>query len=238
MARNTGTFNFASNFEVLSKAPLDAREVVNVKNDLIDPTTWLDQNNDIWLYSGITVSVAGDSVDNNGLYFLINSDAYTDIDNWVKLNQSNTIDSSGTISSTWQLNNGDNGVVLKDVSGNLEIFTFDEGMHANIVAGGVKASSLKIDELNGMLYALDGSVYASDGSFPLKAYKAQLVGNSSTSSFVIDHSLNTLSQSITIFDNFNDIVYPELNRGLNSDTVSFSYPPVGGENYSIIILGF
>ncbi|NJO89528.1 MAG: hypothetical protein HC831_11705 [Chloroflexia bacterium] len=81
MARSTGTFNFAANFEVLSKAPLDARMVVNNYTDLILPNTWQDGNNNIWLFDGAIVSVANDP--SGGIYYLADADNYDDYASWI-----------------------------------------------------------------------------------------------------------------------------------------------------------
>lgn len=241
MARNKGTFNFSSNFEVLTKAPLDARLVVDTKANLITPSIWEDIDSNVWLYKGITVSVVDDpSATNNGLYFLLDETNYTDYNSWVKLNAAidASVDPTGTSSPTFQLNNGNNGVILKDSSGNLEIVEFDGSTYANITAGHLNINSIKVDSLNGALYASDGSIYAVSSSFPLKAFQGFINGNDITSAFVVDHSLNTLKQNITIYDNNNNVIYPELERGLNSNTITFIQPPSSGTNYEIIILGF
>jgi len=86
MGRNKGTFNFSSTFEVLNKAPLDARLVVDIKADLIDPSTWRDAVDLVWLFDGIVVSVVSDpSTDNNGLYFLTEVSTYTNYNSWTKI---------------------------------------------------------------------------------------------------------------------------------------------------------
>ena len=239
MARNKGTFNFAANFEVLTKAPLDARIVVDTKANLIDPTIWEDGDLNVWLYTGITVSVITDpSTTNNGLYFLTDETNYTDINYWAKVNTLGNIDASGTASVTWQLNNGENGVMLKDSSGNLEVVTFDGSTYADIAAGHLDINSIKVDTLNGALYAVDGSVYADPNAGVLKAYDASLATNGITSAFTIDHSLNTLRQQITIYDGNNNVIYPELERGLNTNIITFVEPPAGGIYYEIVIMGF
>ena len=81
MARTRGTFNFAANFEVLAKAPLDARSRVENYTDLIDPCTWTDPDNNIWLYSGAIVSVVNDP--SKGIYFLSNDASYMYYDAWI-----------------------------------------------------------------------------------------------------------------------------------------------------------
>lgn len=89
MARNTGIFNFAGNFEVKKTAPLDARVVVGTKLELTSTATWADSDNNVWLYDGLVVAVTEAS--NYGLYMLTNYDpvsaptAYTDAENWVQI---------------------------------------------------------------------------------------------------------------------------------------------------------
>ncbi len=240
MARERGTFNFSSTFEVLNKAPLDARLIVDTKANLITPSIWEDHDSNVWIYTGIVVSVITDpSTENNGLYFLTDNTAYTSYDSWLKLGGSvDPGDPSGTSWQTFQLNNGDNGVILKDSSGNLEVVTFDGSTYANVTAGDITVNHLKIDSLNGTLYAIDGSVYSTSSSFPLKAYQGTLTGNGTTSNFTVDHSLGTLRQSITIFDDDNEVTYPNLERGTDTDIIKFVVPPQPGTNYEIIILGF
>jgi len=241
MGRNKGTFNFAANYEVLTKAPLDARLVVDTKANLIMPSIWEDADNNVWIYKGITVSVVADpSISNNGLYFLTDETNYTDYNSWLKFNAAfdASINPTGTTSATFQLNSEENGVVLKDNEGNLKVVTFDGSTFANIQAGHLDINTIKVDSLNGVLYATDGSIYASSISFPLKAFQGFLVGNNITTDFVVDHSLNTLRQNITIYDNNNTVIYPELERGLNSNIIYFIEAPSGGTNYEIIILGF
>lgn len=239
MGRYKGTFNFAANYEVLASGPLDARLLVDTKADLINPTIWQDISSTVWLYNGIVVSVASDSnISNNGLYFLKDKDNYTSYDSWLKVNIEGTTDASGTSSVTFQLNNGDNGVVLKDSSGNLEIVTFDSCTYANVRAGNLSIDNLKIDSLNGLLYAIDGSIYASSGNYALLAYQGIIYGNDTTQQFTIDHSLNTLRQSITVYDQNNNVIYPELERGLNTNIITFVEPIPLGQNYEVLILGF
>lgn len=238
MGRNKGTFNFAANFEVLTKAPLDARLVVDTKANLTQTSIWQDGGGNAWLYKGIVVSVVSDpSTTNNGLYFLTDENSYTNLNSWIKVNDVVPSDPSGTSYATFQLNNGNNGVVLKDVSGNLEIVRFDGSTFANIKAGHIDINSIKIDSLNGVLYAQDGSVYSLPGTFGLKAFEGTLYGNGTTKDFVVDHSLNTIRQSISIWDG-SSAIYPELLRGLNSDVIKFSQEPTLGTNFDIIILGF
>lgn len=68
MARYRGTFSVAASYEPLTASPFDARELVDYKSDLIDPATWEQENGDIWIYTGMIVSVANDTDENNGVY--------------------------------------------------------------------------------------------------------------------------------------------------------------------------
>ena len=84
MARYKGTFTAAANYEPLKAAPFDARQLVETKSDLTNPSTWQQVNGDIWTYVGMMVVVATDvNTDNNGLYILRDKD-YTNIGNWEK----------------------------------------------------------------------------------------------------------------------------------------------------------
>ena len=75
MARNTGTFEFPSNFEVKKAAPLDARTQTGLKSEL----TGLP-----FAYKGMIVSVTDDTNDNNGTYVL-NDENGTLLSNWEKI---------------------------------------------------------------------------------------------------------------------------------------------------------
>ena len=84
MARYRGTFTAAANYEPLKAAPFDARQLVETKSDLINPSTWQQLNGDIWTYIGMMVVVSSDvNSNNNGLYILKDKD-YTIISNWEK----------------------------------------------------------------------------------------------------------------------------------------------------------
>ena len=82
MARNAGTFEFPSNFEVQKAAPLDARVQTGLRSDL----TGLP-----FAYKGMIVSVTDDIDDNNGTYVLNDTDGSL-LNNWSKI-ASTTVDS-------------------------------------------------------------------------------------------------------------------------------------------------
>lgn len=85
MARERGTFNFSASLEIKKEGALDARQVVNTKAELILADTWLDEDNKVWLYSGLLVCVVNDTDINNGVYFLKNKDTYTEDTSWIKI---------------------------------------------------------------------------------------------------------------------------------------------------------
>jgi len=167
MSRNKGTFNFAANFEVLAKAPLDARQVVDVYSNLTNPSTWLDSNGNNWLYKGAIVSVSNDpSVEYNGVYFLSDETSYTNASSWIQLGLNTSIGSSG------------------------------------------------------------------------KNYQTQILGNDISTNFIINHNLNTKNHIISIYDTNDNEIYPDKQRGLNTDIINFFTPPSTGEIYDVVIIGF
>ena len=84
MSRNKGTFNFAANFEVLAKAPLDAKQLVGTYADLTLAVTWEDGDGGIWLYDGAIVSVSSDPTpEKNGIYYLSDAANYNLTTSWI-----------------------------------------------------------------------------------------------------------------------------------------------------------
>lgn len=119
MARNRGLFNFSANLEVKKNAPLDSRIVVDTLLELTETSTWADNENKVWLYNGIVVSV----IENHGLYMLINYNAvtaptaYTDMDNWIAIDASAAqidVTDNLTSTSTTSALSANQGRVLKD----------------------------------------------------------------------------------------------------------------------------
>jgi hypothetical protein len=149
---------------------------------------------------------------------------------WVPLGGGD-IGASGTDSSTWQLNQQNEGVVLKDVDGNLVVTTYD-GSLGTLTIGG-----LKIGNLTGYLRAIDGSVYA-DNIDTLKTFSYMIIGDGTTKSFIVEHSLNTLNHVLSVYEMSGNVIYPEISIGLNLDNVIFSSPVQIGTDYRIVILGF
>ena len=84
MSRNLGTFNDAANFEMLVKAPLDAKQLVPTYADLTAPSSWTGSGT-VWLYDGAIVAVGADPIPaNNGIYWLKDASTYTSTSSWVK----------------------------------------------------------------------------------------------------------------------------------------------------------
>ena len=158
MSRNIGTFNFAANFEVLAKAPLDAKMLVGTKADLTIPGTWEDTNSNIWLFDGAIVSVSQDpSTENNGIYFLKDADNYTNIDNWVLAGSGSQGDSSlGFIN----VGDGSAGVFAGiDSSGNVQFRTIS-GSGPIVVSQSGNTIVISYDGSTGG--AINGGVWFSD----------------------------------------------------------------------------
>lgn len=84
MARIKGLFSVSANYEPTIAAPLDAREVVQYKSDLLSRKTWL-KNGSLYLYDGMRVSVTEDTNENNGVYVLTNKDLYMEASSWKQL---------------------------------------------------------------------------------------------------------------------------------------------------------
>ena len=176
MSRNNGTFNFSSNFEVLTKAPLDARMLVDNKSDLILPSTWQDNELNIWLFDGAIVSVGADpSIANRGIYFLKDAVNYTNIENWVlagsqgdvSINFLNVGDGSAGVFAgidasgvKFRTISGSGPVVVSEV-GNEIIISIDSSINVG-VNGGVWFSDMTpqnvADNVGDKVFSSDGKV--------------------------------------------------------------------------------
>lgn len=85
MAREKGIFHISANYEAQKAAPLDARQLVEAKADLLLPETWT-VNNIAWIYDGMIVAVSRDvNNENNGIYMLTDSRNYTKESSWQKM---------------------------------------------------------------------------------------------------------------------------------------------------------
>ena len=83
--RKVGDFLIATNYEVRTLGPFDARMLTGLKSDLTDVDTWRPDASSIpATYAGMIVSVTADTEENNGLYILKKL-PFTVEENWVKL---------------------------------------------------------------------------------------------------------------------------------------------------------
>ena len=193
----------------------------------------------------VSPSTAGEEL----LYYSPNNTRYVNYDasgntiqEWYKHSQPNGwnplgSDASasiyGTDSSTWQLDMSADGVILRsDGSTNLVV----EDATGNL--GTLIIGSLKIDSLTGYLRAIDGSVYVDTSVGNLLTGTANLPGDDLTKSFVITHNLNSVNHIVTIYDNANLVIYPDVSISLNVDTISFIQAPATGTDHRAVIMGF
>ena len=190
----------------------------------------------------VTPSTAGEEL----LYYSPNGTRYLNTDasgntltEWTKKAKPNgwiplsgVIDQYRTDSSSWQLNQDNEGVVLRDASGNLRVTTNDDVLTTVYVGG------LVIDNLTGILSAQDGSVYIDPSITLLKSFHGVLPGNGVLTTFNVNHALGTLNHLVSLYDASNFEIYPDIERGLNIDTVRFINPPSADSSIAIVIMGF
>lgn len=144
MSRNTGTFNFAANLEVLAKAPLDAKQLVGTKADLTGATTW-NASGSVWLYDGAIVSVGSDPIaENNGIYWLSAATNYTNTNSWIK---AGTGEGGGTITG------GTNG--LSTVGANIVLGGDLTG--GTTIIDGLGVANLTLNQINDFQITPSGS---------------------------------------------------------------------------------
>jgi hypothetical protein len=139
----------------------------------------------------------------------------------------------GTDSSTWQLDLSNSGVILQsDGSSNL-IIKDPDGDLGTLIVG-----NLTIGNVTGYLRAIDGSVFADPSIGMLLAGTGILEGDGITKDFEIDHNINSLNHTVSIYDDNNELVYPEIVIGSNKDFIYFFRAPENGEDHRAVILGF
>lgn len=114
-----------------------------------------------------------------------------------------------------------------DILGNL-------GVHGKIVAQHIQLDP----SYNGVLVAENGNIKSS--KYPkTKTFDTSIYGNNITSSFVIDHSINTINHIINIYDlSNNEEIFPDKIIGQNSDTLNFFSAPKNTDNFKVIVIGF
>jgi len=259
MGRLKGTFEFSNNYELHTRAPLDARLIVEFKSDLISDLTWKDLNNKEWLYTGIVVSVTSDTSTNNGLYFLQDLINYNSSDSWKKINSE--VDLDLWIAST------DSSIGRIDASLNdtVDINTIlDASLSSKVnIAGDKMTGKLEFDSSTGFkldntdILTIDNSpAVLGDSSTSLatsvviknyvdnavigtvRGFEGVIIGDGIKSEFNIEHLLSTLYQTITVYSSDDLIAYADVTRGTNNNTISFGNVLTLGETYSVVIIGF
>jgi len=240
MARNRGTFPFSANFEVKTKSPLDARLKVDSLNDLTDVSIWKDSNNSVWLFNGIIVSVAND-IDStkNGVYFLKDEINYTNISSWEKIGSSSNIWNGLDKSVDGSIGLGGNFLIDSSINLNNHSLTFTNNDSSIIIIDGSSARYGGDFSGNFTDRSLVDKGYV-DNKFgeALKGYEGTIVGDDITKAFSINHNLNTIKQAITVYDTNGLVIYPDLQRGANTDIITFSSAPILNTIYYVVILGF
>ena len=90
MTREKGTASFSANFEAQKAAPIDARMIVNTKNDLIVTQTQEANDGYVYTYRGMIVSVHSDPDSNNNGLYRLKDENFLNIDNQEKLGMGST----------------------------------------------------------------------------------------------------------------------------------------------------
>lgn len=152
---------------------------------------------------------------------------------WLPLGGDASSSIYGTDSSTWQLDMANSGVILKsDGSTNLVIKDAD-GNDGTLIVG-----ALKIDSLTGYLKAIDGSIVVDNSIGTSLTYSGLLPGDGNTAEFNVLHNLESVNHLLSVYDDGNIIIYPEMMIGNSSDNILFVTPIPNGIDYRIVIMGF
>lgn len=216
---------------------------------LFKPTTTMPDDTSLGYNADPNLIVSPSTAGEQLLYFSPNNTRYVNYDasgntitEWFKKSQPNgwlplggdaSTNIYGTDSSTWQINMDASGVILKDTNSNLEVLSAD-GSLASIIVGG-----LKIGSVTGILRAIDGSVVIDTSSGNLLTGTGTLPGDDSTKDFIINHNLNSINHITTIYESANNnVIYPDISIGANSDLISFNAPPAIGTDHRAVIMGF
>ena len=104
MAREKGTLIFPYNLQVKRGAALDPRTVVNTKAELYRKETWPYDDDIVYLYNGLTVSV----IEDGGLYLLVDAANYDQENSWKNILNNGSAISRYThnqteAASTWEI---------------------------------------------------------------------------------------------------------------------------------------
>jgi hypothetical protein len=151
---------------------------------------------------------------------------------WVSLSTDSSINNTGTSSSTWQINMDASGAILQDSSSNLMIKNYAGDLTTLIVG------ALKIDNLTGILKAVDGSIYADASAGSLLTGTGTIIGDDFTTNYIINHNLGSLNHQTVVYETDDTQIFPEITVGNNTDTISFYSPVPSGTTYRLVIMGF
>lgn len=200
MSRQQGLFPFSANFEPRIASPLDSRLVANTVSNLTDVAYWTSSDGGIYLYKGISVNVWNDTIDNNGIYVLIDDD-YTDIDNWLKVGSSGsgvTFSSIETGPGLSVINSGTYSTISIEDTTAGEGLTFSNGVYDINWGGTASGLTFSNDALN---VVVDGQtiVINDDGALSASSSTYYKVNNfSNLDSVVISSGVDSLG-NIYIF---------------------------------------
>lgn len=176
--RVPGNFRIATNYEVLTAAPFDARMVVELKSDLTDSTQW----NPLAVYPGMIVAVSKDPVDeNNGVYVLKKNTTtsllwFTNEQNWHKLAGLDEFTSFQEQIET----NLTNYVSKEEASEFVKMVIVEEGVDINTAVPAPEDKTLYFQKQSGNLYeyiSYNGNLTiigsTSGSTTPIDAYTKQ-----------------------------------------------------------------
>lgn len=154
---------------------------------------------------------------------------------WLPLGSSSdsSISIYGTTNDSWQINLDASGVILQDASSGLIIKNAD-GTSGTIIIGGMKLGSG-----TGYLKVVDGSVYVDSQSGNLLTGIGTLTGDGIIANFEVNHDINSLNHITTVYESSNNnMTYPDISIGLNTDKIYFYTAPEAGVNHRVVIMGF
>jgi hypothetical protein len=119
------------------------------------------------------------------------------------------------------------------IEGNVDILGC-LGVHGKIIAEALKLDS----SYNGVLIATNGEIGVS--TYPkTKNYDTSINGDGINSIFNINHDLSTLKHIIGVYDPITqEEIFPNKIRGTNISILDFVTPPLLGQSYDVIVVGY
>ena len=151
---------------------------------------------------------------------------------WLPLGGDASTSIYGTDSSTWQLDMDASGMVLHSEN---DILTINDGDGS---LGTLIIGALKIDSLTGYLRAIDGSIIVDSSISGSLTYSGIIPGDGNVAVFNVVHNLDSTNHLLSIYDDTDYKIYPEIEIGDASDNISFVTPIPNGIDYRIVMMGF